>query len=113
MQVVNRELEARERTMVLRGEISRAGEGSRGIQMTHTTKKIEKGSATTLKTGQGVKEGHVPACCYCSGNHAPEECTVVPEVADRRSSGRCFVCSRKGHMGRDCRSRLKCCLCKG
>ena len=30
-----------------------------------------------------------------------------------RSSGRCFICLRKGHISRDCRSRSKCPKCGG
>ena len=41
----------------------------------------------------------------------------VKLVEDRRRSlqrsGRCFVCLRKGHISRNCRSNLRCSDCKG
>ena len=38
----------------------------------------------------------------------PEECKQA-----LMKSGRCFVCLRKGHLGRQCRSKLRCVVCGG
>ena len=49
-------------------------------------------------------------CCYCNHSHTPEACDQVrnPEECKRTlmNSGRCFVCLRKGHLGRQCCSKL-------
>ena len=56
-------------------------------------------------------------CAYCKGGHAHHECTIVKSVEERkqllRKYGRCFVCARKGHISRDCNSKLTCSICKG
>ena len=54
-------------------------------------------------------------CCYCQQQHAAEACTTVKGIEGRkqilRKSGRCFVCLRRGHISRGCRSRSKCSKC--
>ena len=56
-------------------------------------------------------------CCYCQQQHASKDCTVVPNVSTRKqilkSSGRCFNCLRKGHIGRTCHASSNCQQCKG
>ena len=58
-----------------------------------------------------------PHCSYCQQAHSSGTCTVVTEVDAQkqilRSSGRCFICLRKGHISKDCRSRSKCPKCGG
>lgn len=55
-------------------------------------------------------------CCYCEQAHASPNCTSVTTVSARkqilRTSGRCFNCLRKGHLGRNCRSPGRCQRCK-
>ena len=57
------------------------------------------------------------ACCYCQLRHNSKDCTTVTDVGARkqilRSSGRCYNCLRKGHIGRHCRSLSKCQQYKG
>ena len=56
-------------------------------------------------------------CCYCRQNHQPHLCQLVPALETRkqslRRSGRCFNCLTRGHLGRDCRSKLRCATCGG
>lgn len=55
-------------------------------------------------------------CCYCQQSHPSTDCSVVTDIAARkqilRTSGRCFNCLRKNHIGRNCRSTAKCLKCK-
>ena len=80
-------------------------------------------TATTLLSGaQPPTFGPQPptsglACCYCQLPHSSTDCTSVPSVNRQkqilRTSGRCFNCLRKGHLGRNCRSPRKCLKCDG
>ena len=67
-------------------------------------------TATTLLSGNSPAN-----CCYCQQQHAAEACTTVKGIEDwkqiLRKSGRCFVCLRRGHISRECQSRLKCHKC--
>ena len=69
-------------------------------------------TAATLLTGNSSA-----SCCYCQQTHSADNCTVVSQVEDRkqilRKSGRCFVCLRRGHISRECRSRSMCSNCNG
>ena len=61
--------------------------------------------------------GDKPLCCYCNRDHTPERCDQVSKPEERKQVlmkfGRCFVCLRKGHLIRQCRSRLRCVTCGG
>lgn len=54
-------------------------------------------------------------CSYCNENHTSTSCMKVSGVEARREilrkSGRCFICLRKNHISRNCRSSLKCSTC--
>ena len=56
-------------------------------------------------------------CSFCGQPHPSSECGSVNDVGERKQllvkAGRCFVCLRKGHIGRDCRSLGKCSNCGG
>ena len=73
--------------------------------------------SAVLSGAQAQESGTGVSCCYCQQQHLSKNCTTVPNVSDRRqilrSSGRCFNCLRKGHIGRTCRSSTKCQHCKG
>ena len=72
----------------------------------------EQATAATLFSGN-LNSG--PPCCYCGQQHTSRSCETVKLVEDRRRilqrSGRCFVCLRKGHISRNCRTN--CTDCKG
>ena len=50
-------------------------------------------------------------------SHASADCQLFNTVQARKQflkrNGNCFVCLRKGHLGRDCHSNAKCRECKG
>ena len=56
-------------------------------------------------------------CSFCNGDHTSSSCPRVTGVDAQkeilRKSGRCFVCLRKNHISRNCRSSLKCNACNG
>ena len=72
----------------------------------------------TLVSGQvsSNRDSSAPFCCYCQKNHLSEECNTITRIDDRRkilkTTGRCFLCLRRGHIARECRSRNRCRVCK-
>ena len=64
-------------------------------------------TAAVLMTGDTTQ-----GCSYCRQNHSPSSCKVVTDVGLWKS-GRCFVCLRKYHIGKDCRSLIQCPSCNG
>ena len=58
-----------------------------------------------------------PSCVYCSQGHRSKACTAVPTVEARklalRQSGRCYICLKRNHISRACRSPIRCSRCKG
>ena len=56
-------------------------------------------------------------CVYCEQTHLSSSCTVVTEVTAKievlRRSGRCYICLKKRHISRDCRSKTNCGNCRG
>lgn len=100
MKLFEEELIARERTVT-------TGKETGGRQ--------HKDQPTTTALVSG---GHTMSyCCYCQKGHAPESCPEISLVEDRRqalrSAGRCFICLKRGHIGRECRSNQKCRKCGG
>lgn len=53
-----------------------------------------------------------PSCCYCHQPHPSTSCSVVACVEERkqilRRTGRCFVCLKKYHISKQCRSTGRC-----
>ena len=74
----------------------------------------EPPTSSSLVTGDNASS---PFCYYCNQKHAPQLCRNVVEPETRktvlRKSGRCFVCLRRGHISRECRSRSRCSSCGG
>ena len=73
-----------------------------------------------VKKGQGATIGGLLAttetvCIYCQGKHSPSYCRLVTNREAGREhikqDRRCFICLRKGHMGKRCRSNEKCSKC--
>ena len=56
-------------------------------------------------------------CLYCTGAHEAEDCPKITKVEERkqvlRDTGRCFICTKQGHLSRGCRSSSKCKHCSG
>ena len=58
-----------------------------------------------------------PHRVYCEQRHKSSACTAVTSMEARKDvlqrSGRCYVCLRKHHLSRDCRSQNVCNQCRG
>ena len=58
-----------------------------------------------------------PFCCYCQQPHHSSSCRTVTSTEERkrllRESGRCYVCLKRGHISRKCRSTTSCSTCQG
>ena len=97
MTIVEREISARERAFVP------SNGQSRGVGLP---------TATALVAGGGQ-----PKCCYCRQGHSSTSCTTITDVVQRKTilkkAGRCFVCLKRHHLSRDCRSPIKCARCNG
>ena len=72
-------------------------------------------SAATLVSD--TKSTSNEGCCYCGRNHLPTKCDIAKEADARKQvlhrNGRCFVCLKRGHLGRNCRSSYRCHTCSG
>ena len=70
-------------------------------------------TATALLSSNSM----VPKCSYCRQAHPSSSCKSVTSQAERkqilRRTGRCFVCLRKNHTSRECRSNVRCGKCGG
>ena len=104
------EIEARERCRITHSDSSKdkQTEGCRKPKFPQST-----GSA--LVSGDG--QNRALKCFFCEGNHRASDCTYVTKIEDRkahlRKQGRCFVCLRRGHIARDCKTEIECSECKG
>ena len=98
-------LKALEREVVAR---ERAGSG----QPRSVDKSFPPTGSTLIANSQGT-----PACCYCRQGHSSNSCTSVTDIEERkailRRAGRCYICLRRGHVSKSCRSLSKCYKCKG
>ena len=109
MKIVGRELEAREKTFT--------NPETNTLESRSSRKSCEKPSVATLVSNSEVVGSNSLNCCYCQRNHTPDSCTTVTDVKERqkmlKTGGRCFVCTRRGHLARECRSRFRCRNCRG
>lgn len=100
MEITEREITARERAL------------SNSCQPSRRSMR-EPLTASTLFSSGSVN----PKCSYCRQSHSSSSCKTVVNAAERkqilRRTGRCFICLRKNHMSRDCRSAVKCAKCNG
>ena len=100
MVILGEELQARERIATV------------SIPSVKKSNKEPPTAATLLAGGNSQVK-----CSYCQQNHTSNSCQVVTQPQARRQvlqrTGRCFVCLRRGHMGRDCTSGRKCPKCGG
>jgi len=95
MKIIEGEIETRERATVTKS--------TNGVPPTGTAL-MSCGTSTTI------------SCSYCHQPHASNSCpTVVTDTTEQKcilkTSGRCFVCLRKYHMGCDCCSNSRCTKC--
>ena len=56
-------------------------------------------------------------CVFCRQGHSSSSCNTISDVTQRKAilkrTGRCFVCLRRHHLSKDCRSSVKCAQCGG
>ncbi len=78
------------------------------------TRERTAGSTTTDSSSQ--PKDHQQQL-HCLQQHVSDKCQEVRGVDDRRqalkTAGHCFVCLRKGHIFRECRSKKQCFSCGG
>ena len=103
LKAIEEEIEARERV-----------QPKPHLSQQRRTSEQQLPTATTLVSNTVPS---VVSCCYCQQPHPSGTCTTVTQVDARRQilkrSGRCFCCLKRGHLGRDCRSTVKCPVCNG
>ena len=100
MKIVEREISARERASANAASPVR--------------KQPREGPVTTLAL---LSNNSSIVCSFCGQPHPSSECGSVTDIGERKQllvkAGRCFVCLRKGHIGREYRSSGKCSNCGG
>ena len=104
MKVVEKEIEAREQAATTSSQSSH----------NHLTKRHPKDLPTATALTSATAD---PRCSYCGQSHSSSDCKSITDPAERKKvlkkAGRCFVCLRRHHLSRDCRSTLKCANCNG
>ena len=104
MKILEQETDARERA-----SLSSAPNTSR-------TTPPRMPTAATLVASNSESFG-TNICVYCNQSHRSISCTTVVDVPARREvlrrTGRCYVCLKKHHLSKDCRSKLRCQKCRG
>ena len=97
-------------TLIVTKGSSKAGNEERGS--TRPKQQQETGTANTLFAGNGKRK-----CVFCLEEHSPETCTTVKDPEERkkvlRKYAKCYVCLNSAHRAFDCRSRVRCRICKG
>ena len=75
------------------------------------------GPASAAALTNSSEQHSQPSCVYCSQPHYASQCEVVTDVRKRKEilkkGGRCFVCTRKNHISRQCKSKSGCRKCRG
>lgn len=74
-------------------------------------------TASALFASNTWSSDNKAVCVYCDKDHVSSSCTTVTDIATRkevlRKSGRCYVCLKRHHLSRDCRSTYNCRKCRG
>ena len=98
LKVIEEEVEARERA----------------VESSVTKKNVQSVPTAASMMAGSAKSEHV-SCCYCEQNHSAARCKTVTDIDVKKDilmkSGRCFVCLRRGHKAKECRSPYKCSAC--
>ena len=71
----------------------------------------------TGTTASFLSPSSTPNCSYCQQAHFSGECSTVTSPDKRkqilRRSGMCFICLKKFHVSKNCRSSNRCRKCGG
>lgn len=110
LRVFEAELEARERAGTHASQTRTPTAG-------HSNRTARLPTAATLVSGTPSSNPNTITCSYCKQAHTSNSCNVVTDIAERKRtlmrSGRCFVCLRRGHISKECKSKGNCNKCKG
>ena len=105
MEVAEKEIEARQRAATNEETSNTQMKRLSSIRDRPTTDALDATNPSSL------------SCYYCGEQHLSTSCKNVTNPEARKQmllkAGRCFVCLKKGHVSRDCRSSLKCTNCRG
>ena len=103
MRIFEQEIDARERAFVPTSQAN--------------VRKPRVPTASTLLANNPGSNGNRVVCVYCEKDHVSSSCNTITDAAARkellRKSGRCFVCLKRHHLSRDCRSNFNCKKCRG
>ena len=84
--------------------------------MTNSSQQPQQPRRNTNPTAAALLSGipgNCPFCCYCRQAHSAASCKAVTQVSARKDilkkNGRCFLCLKRGHIIRYCRSPNRTC----
>ncbi len=104
MRIFEEELNARERIAISNPS------GSPEVSNSQRKKQPRLPTATALYSSTSASTS--VTCANCDKNHFLALCTTITDVTARKEilskTSRCFVCLRKNHLSRECRSRFSC-----
>ena len=103
MEIVEREVVARERSM---------GALTQQARKTGTSARPPPTALSLVASASNQI-----TCAYCNQSHTSNSCPTVTNPEERkrilRTTGRCFICLKRCHISRDCRSSGRCSNCRG
>lgn len=112
LKIIDREIDARERSMTGANSYQHSMTGANSYQ-----KRVPHKGTPTTATFLTDNPSSGPSCVYCGKSHQSSSCTTLSSVDGRkealRKSGRCYICLRKYHISRNCRSSHNCTRCRG
>ncbi|XP_066912160.1 uncharacterized protein [Clytia hemisphaerica] len=87
--------------------------GSSLLGHTQRSNRHDNASSKNLST----KTSERKQCIFCKRNHKEQYCDIVENKEIRKSiiikERRCFCCFKIGHSSKQCRTNMKCFVCKG
>ena len=85
-------------------------------EMVGDTKRV-KSQRTPRDTIEGLLSVDKITCPLCQKDHFAGRCNIVTNVNIRKKmlqgQSRCYICTKRGHHSRDCKSKRICFRCKG
>ena len=79
--------------------------------------KRAKSQRTARDTVEGLLSVDKTTCPFCQQDHFAGRCNIVTNVNTRKKmlqcQWRCYICTKRGHHSRDCKSKRTCFRCKG